>query len=683
MMADDSLELLRRFESSRSESAFRDLVRLHSPLVYATALRRLNGDRAGAEDVTQEVFSLLARKASTLRSAPLPVWLHRQTCRRAANHMRTEKRRRKRELVSAQAMSDTYSSTETHESITVEVDEAMLDLPSADRELLIHRYFEERDLRTLGGRLGISEDAARKRIERALEKLAAIMKRRGVPVGGASLGGTMSGFGSSPLPHAVVSQISTRALESMAVGSGSTFTSIFKSFLCGVILTSLVGTAALLTDQSGSRPRDGQTVTLNEKSRREPPLQDPGSSTLDLISRIKRTMAGPDHAMTTLRLNALLDSVGFDEIPAFIAEANTRLTLKEQEACYLPLLKRWQDSDPQAASAFALKFASGLSSPGFGSTDMVRFLLHNWEHRDLPAFSAWLNENWDQPTMANSTFSGSVRTYFAIDISDTLLRDHSAAEAFAYLRTIPDEQAVKSCLKAMTGEEPHASAWMNMGPDQLLELYREFSRLPDSGLAARLKLKFWENLSQHEPGHVETMLASMNAREHFEATLPRIGKYSKQVSREQTPGGERMRFETVDNAAQGEADAMKAGLEAGLSRAEILQQIGTAIVMKNVDALAWLERHRGEFDADPILLAKIGDTQRNNQGLPGIPPSEGGMLSWALHLQDPELRTQLTRAGFRLMLAESPERAARFLSSPNLPEDLKAELSEIMSPSAP
>ena len=95
-MADNPTELLQHFNRDRSEAAFRELVRHHSPLVYATALRRLNGDRSAAQDVMQEVFTLLVRKAAALEATQLSAWLYRQTCRRATNHVRSESRRRQR-----------------------------------------------------------------------------------------------------------------------------------------------------------------------------------------------------------------------------------------------------------------------------------------------------------------------------------------------------------------------------------------------------------------------------------------------------------------------------------------------------------------------------------------------------------------------------------------------------------
>src|SRR4051812_1203314 len=97
MMSDDA-ELLRQYAAGNSEVAFAELVRRHVDLVYAVALRRLNGDPHLAQDVTQGVFTDLARKAVTLEKHPsLGAWLFRSTRFAAAEAMRAETRRRARE----------------------------------------------------------------------------------------------------------------------------------------------------------------------------------------------------------------------------------------------------------------------------------------------------------------------------------------------------------------------------------------------------------------------------------------------------------------------------------------------------------------------------------------------------------------------------------------------------------
>src|SRR5476651_2563354 len=91
-------ELLIRYARERSEAAFAELVRRHIDLVYSAAARRAGGDSHRAEEVTQEVFLSLARRAETLSRHPvLAAWLHTSTRNAAANLLRAERRREIRE----------------------------------------------------------------------------------------------------------------------------------------------------------------------------------------------------------------------------------------------------------------------------------------------------------------------------------------------------------------------------------------------------------------------------------------------------------------------------------------------------------------------------------------------------------------------------------------------------------
>src|SRR5690349_16244917 len=91
-------ELLRRFVEDRSEAAFTELVQRHLPMVRATALRRVGGDGHAADDVAQQVFVALARKAPSLRDhATLAGWLHLSTHHATASWVRGEQRRKHRE----------------------------------------------------------------------------------------------------------------------------------------------------------------------------------------------------------------------------------------------------------------------------------------------------------------------------------------------------------------------------------------------------------------------------------------------------------------------------------------------------------------------------------------------------------------------------------------------------------
>ncbi len=182
MLADN--ELLRRYCADRSESAFAELVERHAGLVYSAALHQLNGNTDLARDVTQVVFTDLALKAASLGSSvSLAGWLYTGARFAAAKLVRSEQRRQAREQ-KALAMdnfdSGHGSTSDDPARLRPVIDQAMQELDEEDREAVLLRYFEKRDFKSVGTALGISDDAARKRVARAVERLRAILAGSGI-----------------------------------------------------------------------------------------------------------------------------------------------------------------------------------------------------------------------------------------------------------------------------------------------------------------------------------------------------------------------------------------------------------------------------------------------------------------------------------------------------------------------
>lgn len=220
--------LLAEYVRNGSETAFRELVTRFINLVYSTALRLVGADTHFAEDVAQTVFVHLARKAHTLSDdAALGGWLHRDTCHVAATLMRGERRRqsRERQAVEMNALQD--HSEANLAQVTPFLDEAIDQLGAEDRLAILLRFFEQSDLRSIGQALGTSENAAQKRVSRALDELRVLLKHRGVSLSAAALGTALATQAVSAVPAGLAISIAGTALASAAADSGVTI-SLFK-----------------------------------------------------------------------------------------------------------------------------------------------------------------------------------------------------------------------------------------------------------------------------------------------------------------------------------------------------------------------------------------------------------------------------------------------------------------------
>jgi RNA polymerase sigma factor (sigma-70 family) len=215
----DDHELLREYVRDRSQDAFRDLVDRHLPMVYGAA-RRMVRDTHLAEDVAQGVFRTLAEKAGTLRRQQVVAgWLYQTTRHLAMHAVRTEQRRREREQV-AVTMQALEGETETNR-ILDELEPALDQLEAGDRDLLVLRYFEDRSLREVGRETGISEDAARMRVNRALERLRAVFEKQGVTTSSGLLSGVLLSTAATTVPTGLAATITTASLTGLSAGIGA------------------------------------------------------------------------------------------------------------------------------------------------------------------------------------------------------------------------------------------------------------------------------------------------------------------------------------------------------------------------------------------------------------------------------------------------------------------------------
>jgi len=284
MMA-NSQNLLAEYATNGSEAAFRELVGRYLDLVYSTAFRLVDGDAHRAQDVAQTVFVDLARRARMLsKGVMLGGWLHRHTCFVAATLLRGERRRqhRERQAMELKALNEQPEPGLAH--LAPVLDEAINQLGAEDRAAILLRFFEQRDLRSVGEALGSSENAAQKRVSRALDELRVLLKHRGVALSGAALGTVLVSEAVTAAPAGLAMGIAGTALASAAAGGGATLsllkymtmTKLKLGLVSAIALASLAAPVAIqqhslstLRDENQSlRQQQTQAATLAAENER-------------------------------------------------------------------------------------------------------------------------------------------------------------------------------------------------------------------------------------------------------------------------------------------------------------------------------------------------------------------------------------------------------------------------------
>jgi RNA polymerase sigma factor (sigma-70 family) len=309
----DSQTLLEEYANHGSETAFRELVTRYIGLVYATALRIVEGDTHLAEDVAQTVFMDLARKARGLSSrVMLGGWLHQRTFNVAAPMMRAARRRQIREREAAQFNAMQDDSPANFEQLAPVLDEALTQLGKADRTAIILRFFERRDFHSIGTTLGSNEDAARMRVTRALEKLHILLKHRGVTLSSAAIGAALGTEAATAAPAGLAASIAGTALAGSAAGGGLAATLLklgimtkLKAGILGAVVLAGVTTSVVFQQQARARLR-AQDESLRQQADQ---LDRLAADNERLASLLGRTNGAKDQLAELSKLRAETESL--------------------------------------------------------------------------------------------------------------------------------------------------------------------------------------------------------------------------------------------------------------------------------------------------------------------------------------------------------------------------------------
>ena len=271
-MTEDA-ELLSRYAAEQSEAAFAELTRRHVDLVHSAALRLMSGDLHAAQDVTQQVFTEVARQAKRLARHPALVgWLYTTTRLMALRMNRTEQRRQAREQeanMMNQLLHDDTPPVDWNRLRPV-IEDAMHELDDRDRHAVLLRYFQNKTLNEVGAALNLTENAARMRVDRALDKLRGKLARHGITTTATALSAVVAANAVQAVPAGFAATISAAAVAGSAVQTSTlivatkaiVMTTLQKTIVAAA-LAAAVGTGIYAVHQ-GAQLR-GQIRSLQEQ----------------------------------------------------------------------------------------------------------------------------------------------------------------------------------------------------------------------------------------------------------------------------------------------------------------------------------------------------------------------------------------------------------------------------------
>jgi len=356
-MTDDG-QLLQKYTEERAEQAFGELVTRHIDLVFSAALRVVGGDRHLAQDVTQTVFADLARKARSLpRDVVLAGWLYRHACFTAAKAVRAERRRKIREKTATE-MNALHDNTEFNwEQMAPVLDEALNQLGASDRDAIVLRFLKQQDFRAVGSALGVGEDAAQKRVSRALEKLRTFLHRRGVTLTATTLGTALATEAVVAAPAGLAVSVTATSLAGVAAGTGISATLMkfmamtkFKAGVAGALVMAGVVMPLVLQHKAQSRLRE-QDAALRQQTDQLANLREKNQKLSNQFAQPKNSQLLPNDQLSELL--KLRGEVGLlrnraQELTkvAAIREGEALLSRDQLWPARVNRLKQWLEENP-------------------------------------------------------------------------------------------------------------------------------------------------------------------------------------------------------------------------------------------------------------------------------------------------------------------------------------------------
>jgi RNA polymerase sigma factor (sigma-70 family) len=352
-------QLLREYAERRSEIAFTELVGRHVDMVHSAAFR-LTGQASAAQDVSQGVFLALAQSAGRLAGhTVLAGWLHGTTRNLAAKAVRAAVRRQHHEQEAA-AVNDLLAdqSEPPWAQVAALLDEALGELDADERDAIMLRYFEKKSAPEIAAQIGISPDAAQKRVSRAVERLRELFARRGVAAGAGGLAAVISANAVQAAPAGLAATISTATLTSAAISSSTIITATTKTIAMTALQKTLIAATTAVVVGGGiyETHRASQFRTQVETLQQE---QAP------LAEQVQQLRQERDEASNRLA-----------EATSRITELNLQVAPMSYELTKLRAETARLRGGSQAAASTA---ASGSATAGSATGDTAQLVQQGWQ----------------------------------------------------------------------------------------------------------------------------------------------------------------------------------------------------------------------------------------------------------------------------------------------------------------
>ena len=646
----DVAELLSRYAKTGEEEAFRQIVEGQLGIVYSAALRKLNGDQHAARDVAQVVFSDLARRAKFLpANIVLGGWLYRRACLKAAEFVRAESRRRAREKTAADMNALNISDESVWREVAPVIDQAMQQLSETDRDALVLRFFQNASLGAVGDALRISEDAAQKRIARALDKLRALLSRQGITCTAAALVPALSVNAASKAPAGLAASLSTSALASAAAGQsfGSIFLTIAIMKAKTLIISALVvgaSTALLLQQRQIANLREQMGAAM--ASSRQPdsaaqasqaPLAQtaratsetalantPATSTVSDVLARARQMIGGKVGLRTREYSRLMDTLRQlppGEIPAALRAVMQLSDSDQRRWLSEGLVSIWAETDGRAATDWLLK-----NLPVDSQRRRLPEVVANWADQDPSAALNWLREFNSNQDYGPNLPSGFRQALFE-ELAQGISIEHFD-QAIALWKSLSNEGEKSAVFRGMLG---HTGS--ETGRQRIADFLAD---LPDSKSKRDAQYLFASTFAMTDIG---------GATKYVEGFAdPR-----ERASLAASVGGQWM---------ESEPDAavswwLKQATEQ--TRGQIMEAIAMSWATQHPTTTAeWLNQAQPGADRDRAVSAFA-------MGIANRYPEKA--LEWAESISDQETREHGVARAFRIWQQQDAAAAQRYLSS--------------------